>query len=543
MCNSAVVGHVHPRSRTCRRRRRAAIFHLRFWGGGVGWMALRVVAWLGVAAVLACAVLAKEADGDVLVLTTSSFDDALKDHKNVLVEFYAPWCGHCKALAPEYEKAATHLKKDKVGAKLAKVDCTEEKEVCERYKVQGYPTLKWFSDGVAREYDGGRKADAIAGYVKRFSGPAVVDLASAEDVAKFTKDVGIKAVAFLKKDSKHRAVVDKVAEKLRADVSFAVAPYKVVGEVDAESAKAEAPVFLIFLPFAESPVRYTGNAFDKSSLEEFIKAESFPLVAEISPENYKSYVDRGLPLVWAFLDKSGRDDHIAVLKEAAKESKGKLSWVWLDAVDYARHAENMGLSDKWPGVVIDDQANKKKYLYPEDSSFAAGDLSSWAQKVLDGDVAPFVKSEEVPEDNSGPLTKIVGKNYDEIVLDDSKDVLLEFYAPWCGHCQQLAPKYKTLADMFADDKSVVIAQVDGTQNDIPLEIQGFPTIFFFPAGKKSNPLTYQGERSVAAIAKFIADKSTTLSADRKKAVSSLSDDGAEDEEEPSGDDDEDKEEL
>lgn len=468
--------------------------------------------------------------------------------------------------------------------RVVEVDCTEEKEVCERYKVQGYPTLKWFSDGVAREYDGGRKADgnvtckrndavrpmtlvpavtAIAGYVKRFSGPAVVDLASAEDVAKFTKDVGIKAVAFLKKDSKHRAVVDKVAEKLRADVSFAVAPYKVVGEVDAESAKAEAPVFLIFLPFAESPVRYTGNAFDKSSLEEFIKAESFPLVAEISPENYKcrvpwmvvhetmfvliarlaAYVDRGLPLVWAFLDKSGRDDHIAVLKEAAKESKGKLSWVWLDAVDYARHAENMGLSDKWPGVVIDDQANKKKYLYPEDSSFAAGDLSSWAQKVLDGDVAPFVKSEEVPEDNSGPLTKIVGKNYDEIVLDDSKDVLLEFYAPWCGHCQQLAPKYKTLADMFADDKSVVIAQVDGTQNDIPLEIQGFPTIFFFPAGKKSNPLTYQGERSVAAIAKFIADKSTTLSADRKKAVSSLSDDGAEDEEEPSGDDDEDKEEL
>lgn len=60
-----------------------------------------------------------------------------------------------------------------------------------------------------------------------------------------------------------------------------------------------------------------------------------------------------------------------------------------------------------------------------------------------------MKSEEIPADNSAPVKVVVGKQFDEIVLDETKDVLVEFYAPWCGHCKALEPKYDELAKKLA----------------------------------------------------------------------------------------------
>lgn len=96
-------------------------------------------------------------DKDVAVLTESNFSDFIKTNKYVMVEFYAPWCGHCKAMAPEYAAAATELKgweNEKVV--LAKVDATEESELAESYDVEGFPTLFFFIDGEHKPYPGQR---------------------------------------------------------------------------------------------------------------------------------------------------------------------------------------------------------------------------------------------------------------------------------------------------------------------------------------------------------------------------------------------------
>jgi protein disulfide-isomerase A1 len=114
---------------------------------------------LGAAAAVSAADSQSETPSDVISLTKETFNDFLAEHDLVLAEFFAPWCGHCKALAPQYEEAATELKAKNIA--LVKVDCTAEEDVCREQEVTGYPTLKVFRgpDNV-KPYQGARKTEA-----------------------------------------------------------------------------------------------------------------------------------------------------------------------------------------------------------------------------------------------------------------------------------------------------------------------------------------------------------------------------------------------
>jgi len=115
-------------------------------------------------ALLICALLAITVSGAVVDLTPSNFDEVVNGHKYAFVEFFAPWCGHCKSLAPEYEKfgAAFEGKADVV---IAKVDADEHKDLGSRFSVQGFPTLKFFVDGTPEDYKGGRTLEDLIAFV------------------------------------------------------------------------------------------------------------------------------------------------------------------------------------------------------------------------------------------------------------------------------------------------------------------------------------------------------------------------------------------
>lgn len=102
---------------------------------------------------------------DVVELTSANFKASVTESSDFwIVEFYAPWCGHCQKLAPEWITAATKLKgKAKVGA----VNCDDEKELAKKYGITGFPTIKVFTDGEVKPYEEGRDADAITTFVTK----------------------------------------------------------------------------------------------------------------------------------------------------------------------------------------------------------------------------------------------------------------------------------------------------------------------------------------------------------------------------------------
>jgi protein disulfide-isomerase A1 len=107
--------------------------------------------------------------------------------------------------------------------------------------------------------------------------------------------------------------------------------------------------------------------------------------------------------------------------------------------------------------------NGRKFLYSGD--YSVDSIKVFGEKFLAGELLPYLKSESIPEKNDGDVKIVVSDTFDDIVLDETKDVLLEVYAPWCGHCRDMEHEYNHLAELLRDIPSIVIAKIDGTKNE------------------------------------------------------------------------------
>merc|ERR1712228_513794 len=125
-----------------------------------------------------------------------------------------------------------------------------------------------------------------------------------------------------------------------------------------------------------------------------------------------------------------------------------------------------------------------------------------------GNIEPWIKSEPVPDNSASPVKVAVAKNFEELVTKNEKDVLVEFYAPWCGHCKKLTPIYDELGEKMADE-DVEIVKMDATANDVPpaFSVSGFPTLYWLPKTSKK-PVSYNGGRELDDFVKYIAKEAT-----------------------------------
>uniref|UniRef100_F6RJT0 Protein disulfide-isomerase n=1 Tax=Bos taurus TaxID=9913 RepID=F6RJT0_BOVIN len=488
----------------------------------------RLALFPGLALLLAAARLA--AASDVLELTDDNFESRITDTGSsglMLVEFFAPWCGHCKKLAPEYEAAATRLKGI---VPLAKVDCTANTNTCNKYGVSGYPTLKIFRDGEeSGAYDGPRTADGIVSHLKKQAGPASVPLKSEEEFEKFISDKDASVVGFFKDlFSEAHSEFLKAASNLRDNYRFAHTNVEsLVNKYDDDGEG-----ITLFRPshltnkFEDKTVAYTEQKMTSGKIKRFIQENIFGICPHMTEDNKDLLQGKDLLIAYYDVDyeKNAKGSNywrnrVMMVAKKFLDAGKKLHFAVASRKTFSHELSDFGLESttgEIPVVAV-RTAKGEKFVMQEEFSRDGKALERFLEDYFDGNLKRYLKSEPIPESNDGPVKRIfcvfqvvVAENFDEIVNNENKDVLIEFYAPWCGHCKNLEPKYKELGEKLRKDPNIVIAKMDATANDVPspYEVRGFPTIYFSPANKKQNPKKYEGGRELSDFISYLKREAT-----------------------------------
>lgn len=437
-------------------------------------------------------------ENNVIVLTDKTFDKALEKYEFLLVQFYAPWCGFCKQIKPEFEKASEKLRKENYF--LAKVDATSEIELTQKYNISGYPTIKYFIDKEPIDYKGGRKEEDIIKWIKNNSKKITEKLDTIDKIEKFLEyDMCTIYYGTNKNEIKE---FKKVAKKIE-DFPFGIANSE---EIISKYGKEGTVIF--YKDFDELKNEIT--TIKEDILLEFYKKYSEPKVLKLDFRGIKKIYIQHNPALMLFVDENKEKllEYEKLLKNVYEKINEKIKLVLADFKEGRSEIIGEGLGAKksdLPKVLIVDTRRKlKKYVFKEEIN--EKNLINFIKKWEENKLSKFIKSQEEPKENNGPVYTLVSKTFEKIVIKNDKDVMVLFCNFQTNSCRNILPIYTDIAKILkANNPKLVLAMMDGMENELEsLPIHGFPSIKFFPGNKKDlAPLDYIGERNFDKIIKFI----------------------------------------
>ncbi|KAG0621351.1 hypothetical protein M758_3G013000 [Ceratodon purpureus] len=468
-------------------------------------------------------------DSDVVVLGSSNFTAFVTGERYVMVEFYAPWCGHCQELAPEWAAAATALKGR---VSVAKVDSTAHPDVSEALGVSSYPTLFLFVDGGPAPYPGDRTKDAIVNYVNKKMSLTVKALMSRTEAEPLLEIKSPIAIGYLNK--LEGAEVDELTSVARREegVEFYLTSDEDVAALFGLE-KETKPALVLLKNVPDKRLVFKGT-FKRDALYEFVSTNKMPLVIFYNKETTPLIFENTIKnQILCFVKDEEHWGYVqSVFEKVSRTFRKQALFIRVRLGDSeAQQASNFfGVTGENPITIMAfvTAEDGPKYLHEGELTFEG--VKGFVEGFLANRLPPYYKSQAIPKQNNEDVKIAVSKNFEEMVLDESKDTLLELYAPDCHYCHDLEPIYKKLAKRLRSIPSLSIVKMDGLANEHPrAKPDGYPTLLFYPAGKKSfEPITFDGDRTVKGFYQFLKRKASIPFALPRTAKSKPSNKVAED---------------
>ncbi|CAH2307173.1 disulfide-isomerase of the testis, partial [Pelobates cultripes] len=451
-------------------------------------------------------------DEDVLVLTGSNFNRALKENKYLLVKFYIALSGPSQTVKEEFSIAASQLKKESSDVRLGQVDITQEKDLGKEFKIKEFPTMKLFIDGDRSnpvDCKGVRTASAFVTWLRRRMGQSFVYLNTTNHLESFIQSDKVAVVGFFKYIGGSGKIRSSFGGAARDIPEF---PFGVVSNEEV-LLHVEITSNLVAVYKKDKPVNYLiseDEIENKLDLIRLIRTYIMDLVTEYNLETSVTIFD--VPIqshILLFASKTS--DSFSTIYEnyelAALEFRGKVVFIYVDT-DETRNGrifEYFRITEvDTPAVRILNLTIDMQYRMPADEvNFA--NLRNFCQSYLDGKAKPKTDSEEIPSDwDKNPVKVLVGKNFNRVAFNKTINTFVMFYAPWSQECQALFPIWEELGNRYEHNNNVTIAKIDCTANEIQLVVlDRYPYFRFFPAGSDTKTIRYIGEHTIKAFTEFL----------------------------------------
>lgn len=275
------------------------------------------------------------------------------------------------------------------------------------------------------------------------------------------------------------------------------------------------PSIVMFLPHDERFARFEGDLGDSKALEKWVSMYRAPMVMKADSETVQKIMqgDANMPMLMLFEDSVGGSLE-PIVREAAKSLRGRVL-VCFSGTTSQTERRFMELAavdeDSLPAVALlkqDSSGAKKFRITKSPKTITSHDVVQFIDDFEADKLRPAIKSEAEPSEEdvrATPVTVLVGNTFYGRAHDKDQDVLVNLYAPWCGHCRKFEPQYKELAKNLKHVKTLVIAKMDATRNEVEgMQVQGFPTVALFPAGSSpKTPIMYHGNRQPADIIRWL----------------------------------------
>ena len=440
-------------------------------------------------------------DKDVIVLTDSTFDKAIQKYEYLMVYFYAPWCIRCNKFHPEYDEAASILRKENLF--LAKVDATVEKNLDKRFGLKGYPIVKLFIKGKEIDYDKERKAKDVVNWMRRkTNGQSIINLNTSEEIEKFKNDNKVVLIYF----GNNKKDIEEYIKVSRKDDEY---QFGIVESENLINKYTKKDTIILYKKYDEKEREL--KEINEKNIEEFINKYSSPKFMKFGEEAANIIFNKNQSAIILFAnDKFNKwDEYNTLMKNISDKINYKLKVIISDIKDLMSQklAEYLNIKENdLPVIRIVDTKGEytKKYKMNKDinEKNILEFINDWENKKIKS----YVKSTEIPKENNGDVFIVVGDTFEEEVIKNNKDIVVLFYSPWCYHCKALLPKYEEVAKILKQkNKNLILTKINAIDNEVEsIDNYDFPQIKLYPGNKKDNPpIDYNGDKSVDDIIKFI----------------------------------------